>query len=118
MSTVASTGPCKSIAVTLIGLMTILWGGIYAVLGGSMIFAGDAIVTNIRPDDPVGGFAPIFKILASLMIVIGVVLLLQGIPGILAGWGVLLRKQWGRILTFIAADTTPSMWSIATPHRE
>jgi hypothetical protein len=40
---------------------------------------------------------------AGLMTVIGVASLLQGVVGMLAGLGVLWRKQWGRIVTFILA---------------
>jgi hypothetical protein len=83
--------------------MTILWGGAHAVLGGCLIFSGDAIEKNLRPDDPAGGLAPVLWIMAGLMIVIGVVFLLLGVPGMLAGLGILWRKQWGRILAFIMA---------------
>ena len=44
-----------------------------------------------------GGIVPV------LLIALGVVFLLLGILGLLAGLGVLLRQQWGRILTFIVA---------------
>jgi hypothetical protein len=99
------------LAVTAIGILTILWGGIYAVLGGLLAFAGDSLWGNLDPNDPVGGFGPILKILAGLMVVVGVVWLLQGIPSVLAGWGVLLRKQWGRIPTFLVA-LLAMFWSL------
>lgn len=37
------------------------------------------------------------------MIVIGVVFLLLGLLGMLAGLGILWRQQWGRVLGFILA---------------
>jgi hypothetical protein len=101
----------KSVAVTAIGILTILWGGIYSVLGGMLAFAGDSLWGNLDPNDPVGGFGPILKILAGLMMVIGVVWLVQGIPALFAGWGVLQRRQWGRIPTFLVA-LLAMFWSL------
>ena len=103
MSAAAPAGPSKGVAVTIIGLITILWGGAHAVLGGCLILGGDAIDKNLRPDDLAGGLAPALWILAGLMIVIGVGFLLLGLAGMLAGLGILWRKQWGRVLAFIMA---------------
>ena len=107
MSAAAPAGPSKGVAMTIIGWITILWGGAHAVLGGCLIVGGDAIDKNLRPDDPAGGLAPALWpalwILAGLMIVIGVVVLLVGLAGALAGLGILWRQQWGRVLAFIIA---------------
>ena len=103
MSAAAPEGPSKNVALTVIGLMTILWGVAHAVLGSCLILSGDTVDNNLRPDDPAGGLAPLLRIMAGLMIMIGVVVLLLGVPGMLAGFGVLWRKQWGRILAFVFA---------------
>jgi hypothetical protein len=42
----------------------------------------------------------------AILLVAGVVFLMQGVAGMLAGSGVLLRRQWGRIVTFILAVPT------------
>ena len=47
------------------------------------------------------------------MIVIGVAFVPQGILEMLAGSGVLWRKQWGRILTFIVA-VLAILWGVAS----
>lgn len=93
----------KSLAVTVVGLLTILWGGAYIFLGGAVALAGEQILNNVGPNDPLGGLAPILQIVASLLVVLGVLWVLQGVPAILAGVGVLLRKPWGLVLTLLAA---------------
>jgi hypothetical protein len=105
MST-ATTASGKNIAVTVIGLFTMLWGASYAALGGSVIFGATAMMAE-HPGDHTGGLADVdhwvASMFAGLTTVIGFALLLQGSVGILAGLGVLWRKQWGRIGTFILA---------------
>jgi hypothetical protein len=106
VSSAAPVGPSKSAAVTIVGLITFLWGAAHVVLGGSFIFVGDAIWKDFGPDgDPAraGGLAPLFWMLAGLMIVIGGGFLLLGVPGIVAGLGILWHKQWGRVLAMILA---------------
>jgi hypothetical protein len=102
-TTALVAGPSKNVAVTVIGLITMLWGGVHAALGSGLILVGASLQRNLRPDDPAGGFAPILWILEGLAIFLGVLFLLQGVLGMLAALGVLLHKQWGRILTFIMA---------------
>jgi hypothetical protein len=105
MST-AVAGPRMGVAVTIIGLITMFWGGSYAALGGSFIFGATAMIT-MHPGDDRGGLADVDHWVASMFArlasVIGALLLLQGVVGILAGLGVLWRKQWGRIPTFLLA---------------
>jgi hypothetical protein len=86
----------KSIAVTLVGLITVLWGGAHLALSVFCYLPGN------NWSDSMWGFAPVHWIAVSsyedsVVIIFG----LQGILAILAGSGVLLRLQWGRILTFI-----------------
>ena len=103
MSTLAAARASKSVAVTVIGLMTVLWGCAQAVLGGCLAFGGAELEGNLGTNDPVGGLAPVLLLTAGLMVMIGVVFLFLGVPMMLAGLGVLLRKQWGRILAFVMA---------------
>jgi hypothetical protein len=84
--------------VTLVGLTTILWGGAHIALGVFCHLPGDLWQGSAN------GFAPIHWIAGdaydnNVNIAFG----LQGILGMLAGSGVLLRLHWGRILTFIVA---------------
>jgi hypothetical protein len=103
MSSTAPSGLSKSIAVTVLGLLTLLWGGAHAAWGGWIIFAGADLGVRMQDDAAAGGFAYLLRLLADFMIVVGVAVLLQGALGMLAGWGDLLHKPWGRILTFIVA---------------
>ena len=41
MSAAAPARPSKSVVVTVISLMTIVWGGAHTVLGGWFILRGD-----------------------------------------------------------------------------
>jgi hypothetical protein len=97
----AGTG--KKVAVTGIGLITVLWGGAHAIMGGMLVFASTTWDKDIPPDDPVGGFAFLLQIVAALATAIGIAFLVQGVLGVAAGWGVVLRKQWARIVTLVLA---------------
>jgi hypothetical protein len=100
--TASPVGAKKTVAVTVIGLITLLLGGAYAVLGGQLIWAG-ASWAGRADGDPWGQFASLFGIIPALLIVVGVAFLLPSLLGLLAGSGALLREQWGRILTLILA---------------
>ena len=111
MGTSEVAGNKRSILVTDIGLLTVFWGVVHAVLGCSLFLAGEAIFRSFQPDRPVEGFEPIFKMLAAAMKVVGGIWLLQGIVGGLAGWGVLSRKRWGRLLAIVVA-VLAILWSL------
>jgi len=102
MSTDAPAGPGKNVAATVIGLLTLLFGGAYAVAGGQLVWAG-ASWAEQAGDDPWGPVVTFFGLLPAIVIAVGVAFLLLGLVGLLAGVGVLLRKQWGRVLTFSLA---------------
>ena len=112
MRTFAPSGPDKSPAVTVVGLATLLWGGAYAALGGQFIWAG-ASWAERAGDDPWGPLATFFGLLPALVIAVGVASLLLGLVGLLAGVGLLLRKPWGRVLSFplsVAAILVGLVW--------
>ena len=94
----------KSLAVTTVGLLTLLWGAAHAIVGGCFLLGGRDLLASLR--DPAGGaplLFPLLLVLADLMLMIGAILLFLGLPGILAGSGILFRKSWGRILTIVIA---------------
>jgi hypothetical protein len=102
MSTTVPTGASKSVAVTVIGLITLLCGGGYAALGGNFILGGAAWF--VQPDPDMGVVLGAWLTLgAAFLVVVGVLFLLFSSVVLLAALGVLWRKQWGRILTFIVA---------------
>lgn len=90
-----------SAAVTIIGVLLLLWGGAHAPVGVYLVFGSDEFERNVGQSDPVGGLAPVLHMLAGRMVLIGTVFLVQGATEILAGLGVLWRKPWGRILALV-----------------
>ncbi|MDB5309897.1 MAG: hypothetical protein JWO38_4099 [Gemmataceae bacterium] len=87
--------------MTAAGLLTLLWGGAYAVLGGALVFAG---VGGVRqPEGDAGGFGWLLQIVAGVTAAVGVAFLLAGAAGVLAGSGVLSRRRWGRVLTLVVS---------------
>jgi hypothetical protein len=72
-------------------------GGVLHIFVGSivmMILAGGVIFANE---------GRIMALLMTLATIVGIVAIIKGIPEIIAGWGILLRKKWGRILGIIMA---------------
>jgi hypothetical protein len=86
------------IAVKAVGTLTVLFGVVYVTAGGALIFGASNMATT-----PAGGWAPFMRIIAGLLTLVGGGILLVGILGVVAGFGVLFRKRWGRILAFIFA---------------
>jgi hypothetical protein len=102
MSSIMPARASKNLAVTVIGLITLLCGVGYLALGGDLIYGGASWF--VHPDPAVGPILGTWLTLgASVLIVVGVLFLLLGAVVLLAAVGVLWRKQWGRILTFMVA---------------
>jgi hypothetical protein len=91
----------------VLGLLTLVLGCGYVVMG-SILLGAAADMAN----DPAGGWAPLLQVFAGLIAVLGIPFLLQGVLGLLAGLGVLLRKSWGRLLTFLLAILA-ILWGLA-----
>src|SRR5258707_393154 len=93
MPTVVPAEASKSVAVTAIGLVTLLCGGGYAALGGRLILAGAGWF--VQPDpNPWKQIGAWFGFGAVLFIAVGMFFVLLAIPVLVAGLGVLWRKQW------------------------
>lgn len=83
--------------VPILGWIHIVSGAIFLVLGmllflllgGIGLFAG-------RAGDPEAPF-----ILFIVGLFVGGIMLVMALPGVLAGWGLLKRKNWGRVLALI-----------------
>lgn len=102
MRTAHPEGPSGGRLVTAVGLLTLLAGGLYAVVGGLLIAAG-ADADRRLEGDPAGGFGWLLQILAAFTAAVGVAALLVGVIGVVAGWGVLSRRPWARVLTLVVA---------------
>ena len=91
--------------MTVLGVLTLVLGCGYAAIGGGGIYAGTAWLADPPRDSwsqalSLGGLVPAFLIMIS-----GFFLFL-GLLWFLAATGVLLRRQYGRILSFILAVPT------------
>jgi hypothetical protein len=87
----APVGASRSVAVTILAVLTLAFGVGYSVLGGCLVFGGP--VLSVPPGDPAGGFAWLLNIIGDLLRLIGIVLLVQGVIGLVAGLGTLQRRQ-------------------------
>jgi hypothetical protein len=102
MTAAGSAEPRKNAAVTIVGLSTLLLGGAYAVLGSFLIVAGAGWAIQAEAD-PWGPVVTLLGFIPAFLLVIGIASLSLGIFGVLAGFGVLLRRAWGRVFAFIQA---------------
>ena len=94
-------------------LLGILWlaysafhllGGLVLRIAASTIFA--------RPDQYGVPHGPLF--LHSLLGAISTLLLLKAVVGVIAGWGLLQRESWGRVLALIVAFVSLINFPIGT----
>jgi hypothetical protein len=103
MRAVVPAGSTRSLAVTVVGVMALLCGVGYLVLGGQLILAVAGWFAQATPDPSKQVLAPIAVLAAPVLVLFGVLFLVLGILDLVAAFGVFLRKPWGRILTFVMA---------------
>jgi hypothetical protein len=104
--------PRKSIAVTLIGVLTLILGLAYVFLGCVFVYSGANMVGDLADDNAAHVLAPLLGLVAGFVIVVGVAFVVPGILGILAGTATLLRKPLGPGGTFIFA-VFAILWGLA-----
>jgi hypothetical protein len=95
--------PRRSFAVSVIGWLTLLLAALYATLAGMLLFIGVAAGTEAAAPAKPTGWEGLGMLVAAVSALVGIAFLLLTSLGIPAGLGVLMRRQWGRILTFIFA---------------
>lgn len=87
--------------VKILGILNIVWGGLIC-LGGLalfLIFAGVAgLVGATAEHGDQWGVAPW---VAFVGVVIGILLVVLGVPGVIGGWGLMNYQGWARILVII-----------------
>lgn len=80
----------------LLGVLWIAYGGLKLLAAGAVLFAGHIILPNVHlPGE--ASFVP------ALVTVAGWGLLIAAVVGVMAGWGLLQRTPWARLLTLILA---------------
>ena len=82
--------------VTLVAWLNILGNGLLLLMACFVFFllAGIGVVAQ----DPIA-----MRVLSMVGIVSGCIMFVLAIPGIVAGAGLLMRRQWGRILAMIVS---------------
>lgn len=86
-------------------LLGILWlavsaltavGGLVLLLLGGTFFPHLREMTQVPPDVPIGFFTSLFTVL-------GIVVLAKAACGFIAGWGLLHREPWARVVSLVLA---------------
>jgi hypothetical protein len=90
----------KGVVARLIGLVTLLWGGVYAAVGARLLLVW-ADLLPLQNNDLADRII-IERNLACLAL-LGVLFFVLGMMALAAAWGLFARKPWGRILTLITA---------------
>ena len=87
--------------IRLLGILWLVLAGISAVAGLVMCLVATTLFAHLHemgaPAEMPAGF------LSSLFTVIGIFILAKGAVEFLAGWGLLHRKPWARLLTIVLA---------------
>jgi hypothetical protein len=85
--------------IRLLGILWLAEATLTAVAGVVMCIVGNTVFAHMqemgaRPEVPAG-------FLRSLFTLIGIAILVKAAVGFLAGWGLLQREPWARILTIV-----------------
>jgi hypothetical protein len=104
-------GGQQSGAVTLVAVYSFILGGLYVLCGLGIMILGSAIgslgfaMSEDMPADNPGADAARagFAAATAVFIIIGILALIVAFLLIMAGVGVIKRRQWGRILTLVMA---------------
>jgi hypothetical protein len=79
--------------VTILGVIHLVGGALFAVIGIFVFLLLTGIGAAVAVEDPV---AP--RVLFVVGTAVGLLMALLSLPGIAAGFGLLKRRSWGRIL--------------------
>ncbi len=83
--------------ISLIGILWIVFGGLSLMVGflGFLLLFGISLIPDMGPEAPF-----ILRTVGSIAVFFFALL---GLPKIIAGIGLLKKKEWGRILTLIVS---------------
>lgn len=80
--------------VKILGILYLISGGLFLL--GALVLATTMAGAGLLAQD-----AGIFALLSGLGVVIAGFLALLGLPGLIAGWGLLQHKSWSRVLGLV-----------------
>jgi len=86
--------------VRLLGILWIAYSAFHAVGGVVLIVVANTIFLHFHD---FGGPPQVGNFLHPLLTVIGVLFLIKATAGMAAGWGLLQREPWARLLTIVLA---------------
>lgn len=84
--------------VRLLGILWLAYSAFHVVAGIVLLIISNTIFLNL-PDGPARGPAFLHPLLTG----IAIVLLIKSVVGVAAGWGLLQREPWARILCLIVS---------------
>jgi len=85
--------------ITLLGTLWIVYS-IFTLVGGMVVlFVGKVIITFVLTQHPTD--APPLFLLRPLLSLVGLLVIAKGVFGLAAGWGLLRRESWARILAMV-----------------
>jgi hypothetical protein len=87
--------------IRLLGILWLALSAIVAVIGVVMWVLANTVFAHLHemgapPETPAG-------FMRSLFSIIGTLILLKAVAGFVAGWGLLRREPWARMLTIVLA---------------
>jgi hypothetical protein len=91
------------LAVTVVGVLALLGGVGYLVLGGQLLVGVPGWFAQPARDPSKQAIAPLVVLVAPLLVLFGVLFWVLGALDLVAAFGVFRRKPWGRILTLVTA---------------
>lgn len=77
--------------IPVLGMVHLVSGAFFALIGVFVFFFLSSLGVIVAVDDPI---AP--RVLSMIGVSVGVLLVVLGLPGILAGYGLLKRRSWAR----------------------
>src|SRR5208337_295521 len=105
VGSIAVTGPLPGRVQSHAHLLAILWfaysaftglAGLFLFILGTTLFPHLREMNKIPPDVPVGFLTALFSTL-------GIIILAKSACGFIAGWGLMKRDSWARILALVLA---------------
>ena len=86
----------------LLGILWLAVSAFNAVVGLSVLILGTSLFPHLREMDKVPPDVPV-GFLTSLFTTIGILVLGKAALGFLAGWGLMQREHWARVLALVLA---------------
>jgi hypothetical protein len=88
--------------ISLLGALWIVYSSIALIAGVFVFFIGKVIIAFVLTQHPAPPDGPPLFFLRPLLTIVGLLIIAYGALGFAAGWGLLRRESWGRLLALIA----------------